>query len=116
MSDFDLRFGGIARLYSAAALGRLKAAHVCVVGIGGVGSWAVEALARSGVGALTLIDLDDVCVTNVNRQIHALDGTIGQSKAIVMADRVKAINPEGAARAIPEFFLPSRQVSALPKI
>ena len=82
----DERFGGIARLVSDAGLARLRAAHVCVVGIGGVGSWAVEALARSGVGALTLIDLDEVCVTNINRQLHALEGTVGRAKVDVMAD------------------------------
>jgi tRNA threonylcarbamoyladenosine dehydratase len=71
--DFAERFDGVARLYGRAGLERLRAARVCVVGVGGVGSWAVEALARSGIGALTLIDLDDVCVTNVNWQLPALD-------------------------------------------
>ena len=89
MNDFEQRFGGIARLVGAAGLARLRAAHVCVVGIGGVGAWTVEALARSGVGALTLIDLDEVCVTNINRQIHALDGTVGRAKVEVMAERLK---------------------------
>lgn len=74
------------------------------MGIGGVGSWAVEALARSGVGALTLVDLDEVCVSNVNRQLHALDGEVGRTKVAVMAQRVKAINPECVVRAVPEFF------------
>ena len=77
-SDFAERFGGLARLFGRAGLERLRAA-LCVVGVGGVGSWVVEALARSGVGALTLIDLDDVCVTNVNRQLPALDGQIDRS-------------------------------------
>ncbi|MDI1319897.1 MAG: ThiF family adenylyltransferase, partial [bacterium] len=67
--DYLQRFGGLGRLYGTAALPRLHAAHVCVVGVGGVGSWVVEGLARSGIGALTLIDLDDVCLTNVNRQL-----------------------------------------------
>ncbi|HEV7867961.1 MAG TPA: ThiF family adenylyltransferase, partial [Chthoniobacteraceae bacterium] len=80
VSDYAQRFGGLARLYGADALPRLRAARVCVVGIGGVGSWAVEALARSGIGAITVIDLDDVCVTNINRQIHALDGQVGRPK------------------------------------
>ena len=75
------------------SLERLREAHVCVIGVGGVGSLTVEGLARSGVGALTLIDLDDVCVTNVNRQLPALDGEIGRSKVEVLADRVKRINP-----------------------
>jgi tRNA A37 threonylcarbamoyladenosine dehydratase len=100
----DERFGGIARLVSAEGLQRLRAAHVCVVGIGGVGSWTVEALARSGVGALTLIDLDEVCVTNINRQLHALDGTIGRSKVEVMAERVRLINPDCRVTAVTEFF------------
>ena len=70
--DFLQRFGGIARLYGQEGLTRLQAAEVCVIGVGGVGSWTVEALARSGVGSLTIIDLDDVCVTNINRQLPAL--------------------------------------------
>jgi tRNA A37 threonylcarbamoyladenosine dehydratase len=103
-SDYRDRFGGIARLYGAAALARLRAAHVGVVGVGGVGSWAVEALARSGVGALTLIDLDDVSIANVNRQLPALDGTIGQPKVAVLAARVRAINPGCQVTAVPETF------------
>jgi tRNA A37 threonylcarbamoyladenosine dehydratase len=98
------RFGGVARLYGRDALARLAAAHVCVVGVGGVGSWVVEALARSGVGALTLIDLDDVCVTNVNRQLPALDGAIGRPKITVLAERVRLINPECRVETVAEFF------------
>ncbi len=97
------RFGGIARLYGVAGLERLSQAHVCVIGIGGVGSWVVEALARSGVGALTLIDLDDVCVTNINRQLPALDGTVGLPKVQVMAQRIAAINPECRVNQVLEF-------------
>jgi len=104
MSDFDFRFGGIGRLYGADALARLRAAHVCVVGIGGVGSWAVEALARSGVGHLTLVDLDEVCVSNVNRQLHALNPEVGRAKVEVMAERVRGINPECEVRPRLEFF------------
>lgn len=100
----DGRFGGIARLVGAEGLQRLRAAHVCVVGIGGVGSWTVEALARSGIGALTLIDLDEVCVTNVNRQLHALDSTVGRAKVDVMAERVRLINPESRVTPVAEFF------------
>jgi tRNA A37 threonylcarbamoyladenosine dehydratase len=100
----DDRFGGIARLVGAEGLQQLRAAHVCVVGIGGVGSWTVEALTRSGVGALTLIDLDEVCVTNINRQLHALDGTVGRAKVDVMAERVRLINPECRVTAAAEFF------------
>ena len=87
------RFGGIDRLYGSGALARLRACHVTVVGIGGVGSWAVEALARSGVGRLTLIDADDLCVSNTNRQLPALDGQFGRTKIEAMAERCRAINP-----------------------
>ncbi|HEY8569767.1 tRNA cyclic N6-threonylcarbamoyladenosine(37) synthase TcdA [Microbulbifer sp.] len=95
LSDSYLqRFGGIARLYGTTALEALHAAHVVVIGIGGVGSWTAEALARSGIGKITLIDLDDICITNTNRQIHALVDTIGEIKVEVMAERLRAINPE----------------------
>ncbi len=104
MSDYDFRFGGIARLYGREGLTRLRAAHVIVVGIGGVGSWVVEALARSGVGALTLVDLDEACVSNVNRQLHALDGAIGRAKADLMAERARAIQPECRVASLLEFF------------
>lgn len=102
-TDYLQRFGGIARLYGMAGLQRLHDAHVCVVGVGGVGSWIVEALARSGVGALTLIDLDDVCITNVNRQLPALEGTIGRSKVEVLAERVALINPACRVTQVLEF-------------
>lgn len=102
--DYLARFGALGRLYGAAALPRLASAHVAVVGLGGVGSWVVEALARSGIGALTLVDLDDVCVTNTNRQAHALASTVGRPKVAVLAERVGAIHP--ACRVVPvdEFF------------
>jgi tRNA A37 threonylcarbamoyladenosine dehydratase len=100
------RFGGVGRLVGREGLERLRRAHVCVVGVGGVGSWAVEGLARSGVGALTLVDLDDVCVTNVNRQLPALDGQIGRPKGVVLAERVRLINPECRVEAALEFFTP----------
>jgi tRNA A37 threonylcarbamoyladenosine dehydratase len=93
MDDFETRFGGIARLYGQAGLQKLRDCHVGVVGIGGVGVWAVEALARSGVGALTLVDLDEICATNINRQLHALTETVGQPKVETMAERVRSINP-----------------------
>ncbi|MBL9214138.1 MAG: tRNA threonylcarbamoyladenosine dehydratase [Opitutaceae bacterium] len=102
--DYPQRFGGIGRLYGAAALPRLRAANVAVVGVGGVGSWVVEGLARSGIGALTLIDLDDVCVTNVNRQLPALDGNIGRPKVAALAERVRLINPHAAVTAVGEYF------------
>ncbi len=104
MDDFETRFGGIARLYGRASLQRLRAARVCVVGIGGVGTWVVEALARSGIGALTLVDLDEICATNINRQLHALTDTIGRAKVEVMADRVRAINPDCRVICEQKFF------------
>jgi tRNA threonylcarbamoyladenosine dehydratase len=107
MNDFEMRFGGIGRLMSPDGLQKLRRSHVCVVGIGGVGSWAVEALARSGIGELTLIDLDEVCVSNVNRQLHALDGEVGKAKVEVMANRVRAIHPESAVHPLQTFFTPS---------
>jgi tRNA threonylcarbamoyladenosine dehydratase len=107
MDDFEIRFGGLRRLYGNEGAARLRRAHVGVFGIGGVGCWAVEALARSGLGELTLVDLDEVCVSNVNRQIHALAATIGQSKVEVMAERVRAISPDCRVQAIQEFFTAS---------
>lgn len=104
MSDFETRFGGIARLYGNCGLEKLRAAHVCVVGIGGVGAWAAEALARSGVGAITLVDLDEVCVTNINRQLHALSATVGRAKVEVMAERIRAINPVCRVTVEQRFF------------
>jgi len=94
MTNREARFGGIRRLFGAQGEERLRDAHVCVIGIGGVGSWAVEALARSGVGTLSLVDLDDVCVSNVNRQLHAVTGEFGKPKVEVMAARAKLINPD----------------------
>jgi tRNA threonylcarbamoyladenosine dehydratase len=102
--DEAQRFGGMARLYGRAGLERLLRAHVCVVGVGGVGSWTVEALARSGVGAITMIDLDEVCITNINRQLPAMDGTVGRPKVGVLAERIAAIHPGCAVRAEQEFF------------
>ena len=98
------RFSGIGRLYGKAALERLRETHLAVIGIGGVGSWTAEALARSGVGELTLVDLDSICLTNANRQIHALDGQIGREKIAAMADRLKLINPEIKIHEVLEFF------------
>lgn len=105
--SFTQRFGGIGRLYGAAALPRLAAAHVAVVGVGGVGSWVVEALARSGVGELTLIDMDDVCITNTNRQLPALAHTVGQAKVDVLVARVAEINPDCRVHRVLEFLLES---------
>lgn len=83
---------------------RLQRAHVCVIGIGGVGSWAVEALARTGIGAMTLVDMDDVCISNVNRQLHAVTGEFGKPKVEVMAARVRLINPDCTVHAGQMFF------------
>lgn len=107
--SYNQRFGGTRRLYGYNEVDILRAAHVCVIGIGGVGSWAVEALARTGIGELTLIDMDDVCVTNINRQIHAMTGTIGKSKIEVMAERVKLINPECKVNLVDDFITPDNQ-------
>ena len=103
--DFVARFGGIGRLYGETALEAFRSAHVAVVGIGGVGSWVAEALARSAIGQITLVDLDDICVTNINRQIHAVTGTVGKSKISVMADRLKAINPSVSVDLLAMFYL-----------
>ena len=101
---FHNRFGGIARLYGEKGLAKFACSHIAVVGIGGVGSWAAEALARSGIGQITLIDLDDICVTNTNRQIHTLKSTIGKSKVAEMAERIKAINPDCKVKEIEDFI------------
>lgn len=103
--DLD-RFGGIARLYGVDGLQSLSCAHFLVVGIGGVGTWAAEALARSGIGTITLADLDDICVTNINRQTHALQSTIGQSKTAAMAARLKDINPRIVVHELEDFIDP----------
>jgi len=102
--DFKERFGGIRRVYGTSGSDIIANLHLCVIGIGGVGSWAVEGLARTGVGRITLIDNDTLCVTNVNRQIHALDSTLGRSKVEVMAQRVGEINPACRLGIIDDFL------------
>lgn len=104
--DADRRFGGLARLYGPEAPGRLRAARVAVAGLGGVGSWTAEALARCGVGALTLVDLDHIAESNVNRQIHALTPTLGQAKIEAMARRIRGINPGCAVTLVDDFVEP----------
>ena len=113
VDNYEQRFGGIGRLYTPEGLARLRQAHVCVIGIGGVGSWVVEALARSGVGQITMIDMDDICVTNINRQLPALSGNIGKLKTEVMAERVKLINPECVMNIIDDFISPDNQAEYL---
>lgn len=101
--DFHRRFAGLARLYGAAGAERIRAAHIVVVGLGGVGSWAAEAAARSGVARLTLLDLDHIAESNINRQVHALDSTLGQSKVQAMRERIAQINPGCQVDCIEEF-------------
>ncbi len=103
----EARFAGIERLYGPGALERLASAQVAVVGLGGVGGWAAEALARSGLGGLVLIDGDEVCVSNTNRQVQALAGAYGRSKVEVLAERLRAIHPALRIVECHEFLLPS---------
>ena len=102
--DFARRFGGIGRLYGEPALERFRAAHVCVIGVGGVGSWVVEALARSAIGHLTLIDLDNVAESNINRQIQALSSTIGMPKIEALRQRIAEINPFCQVTLVEDFI------------
>ncbi len=101
--DVARRFGGVARLYGSDGLARLQSAHICVIGIGGVGSWAAEAVARNAVGTITLIDLDNITESNVNRQLHALDGAFGKAKVTAMRERVLSINPLATVYEIEDF-------------
>lgn len=106
VADQRRRFGGLERLYGVAGAQRIQQSHVVVVGIGGVGSWAAEALARSGVGHITLIDLDHVAESNINRQIHALTTTVGQAKVLAMQDRIGLINPSCKVVCVDDFVTP----------
>ena len=110
--DYERRFGGIARLYGQSGLERFSQAQVAVIGIGGVGSWVVEALVRSGIGAITLYDLDHIAESNVNRQLHAVDGQFGMAKVTAMATRVHVINPLCRVEAV-EAFIEAENVSLL---
>jgi tRNA A37 threonylcarbamoyladenosine dehydratase len=111
--DFDRRFGGLARLYGAKGATRIHRSHAVVVGIGGVGSWTAEAFARSGVSEMTLIDLDHIALSNVNRQIHATSETLGQAKVLAMRDRIASINPACKVQVIDDFLSPENLVATL---
>ncbi|GAB4205240.1 MAG: tRNA threonylcarbamoyladenosine dehydratase [Tibeticola sp.] len=113
--DLARRFGGLERLFGVQAAARIRTAHVVVVGIGGVGSWAVEALARSGVGRLTLIDLDHVAESNINRQIHATTASIGQAKVQAMRERIASIHPACVVRGVEEFVTPANWATLCPQ-
>lgn len=113
MSDYNTRFGALSRLYGDEGFARLQSSHIAVIGLGGVGSWVVEALARSGIGEMTLIDMDEVCLSNVNRQIHALDDTVGRSKAEVLSERITSISPNCAVHTKVCFFTESTAKSLL---
>lgn len=112
--DPERRFGSVDRAYGRVVTTWLTQRHVAVVGLGGVGSWAAEALARSGVGRLTLIDLDHVAESNINRQVHALDNTVGQAKALAMKARIELINPAGEVTALEEFVDPENVGDVMP--
>lgn len=101
---YTLRFSGIARIYGPEGLHRIHDSHVLIIGLGGVGSWVVEAVARSGVGEITLVDFDDICVSNFNRQIHATDATVGVFKVDAMRDRILSINKECKVHVINDRF------------
>jgi tRNA A37 threonylcarbamoyladenosine dehydratase len=105
-ADLERRFGGVRRLYGDVGYRRLREAHVVVVGLGGVGSWAVEALARSGVAALTLIDLDHVSESNINRQLQALQHTLGMAKPVALRERIAEIHPRCDVHAVEAFVEP----------
>ncbi|MBU6376692.1 MAG: ThiF family adenylyltransferase, partial [Bdellovibrionales bacterium] len=98
------RFDRMGRLIGDRAMKKLMESHVMVIGLGGVGSWSAESLARSGIGTLTLVDFDEVCITNSNRQLHALTGLVGAKKAEVLAERCKKINPQSQVRAMVQFY------------
>jgi len=114
LAQLQRRFGGLERLYGMAGAAHIRAAHVAVVGVGGVGSWAAEALARSGVGCITLIDLDHVAESNINRQVHALESTLGQAKVQAMRERIALINPHCHVQCIEDFVEPANWPAILP--
>jgi tRNA A37 threonylcarbamoyladenosine dehydratase len=112
----ERRFGGLQRLYGVKGAARIRGAHVVVVGIGGVGSWTAEALARSGVARLTLIDMDHIAESNVNRQIHALTSTLGRAKALAMQERIAEIHPACQVDVVDDFVTPDNWPGLLPAI
>ncbi|MDP1792016.1 MAG: ThiF family adenylyltransferase, partial [Methylibium sp.] len=114
-ADLERRFGGLRRLYGDAGYRRLRAAGGAVVGVGGVGSWVAEALARSGVAALTLIDLDHVSESNINRQVQALDTTLGQAKVLALRDRIAQIHPACRVHAVEAFVEADNWPALLPE-
>ena len=113
-ADLERRFGGLSRLYGTEGAQRIRRAHVAIVGIGGVGSWAAEAVARSGVSEITLIDLDHIAESNVNRQIHAVTGTLGQAKVEAMRERIAQIHPGCRVHAVDAFVEPGNWPELLP--
>lgn len=113
-ADEARRFGGLERLYGVIGAARIRASHVAVVGIGGVGSWSAEALTRSGVGHLTLIDMDHIAESNVNRQVHALTGTLGQAKIEAMRERIAQIHPACQVDRVDDFVSPDNWPGLLP--
>lgn len=114
LADLERRFGGLRRLYGAEGYARVRAARVCVVGVGGVGSWAVEALARSGVASITLIDMDHVAESNVNRQVQALTSTLGAAKVVALRERIADIHPGCVVQAVEDFATPDNWPALLP--
>lgn len=114
--DHERRFGGLARLYGARSAAQIFNAHIVIVGIGGVGSWSAEALARSGVARITLIDMDHVSESNINRQIHSLGSTLGKAKIEAMRERMKDINPECQIHLIDDFVTPENWITLLVNI
>jgi tRNA threonylcarbamoyladenosine dehydratase len=114
LPDIERRFGALRRLYGDAGYARIRSARIAVVGLGGVGSWAVEALARSGVAELTLIDLDHVAESNINRQVQALGATLGQAKAQALRERVADIHPGCVVHAVEEFVTADNWPALLP--
>jgi tRNA threonylcarbamoyladenosine dehydratase len=113
--NIERRFSGVRRLYGEVGFNRLQSSHVAVIGIGGVGSWAAEALARNAIGEITLVDLDNIAESNVNRQIHALDGNFGQAKVSAMHERILQINPQCRVNEVEDFISPDNVMTLLDK-